>query len=378
VEGPAIENIYRLLKAQEKLRYARFNFNHNYNQTSREAVYQWFDKWLLNHPDAPVSELTYQKEPDAALRVFPDGQLPPDAISQDGLIKCLIKDRQSQLQKLEPKDRAGWQRYREIMEPAWKRTLQLEYPKAATHTAQTFIKKTPNFSAEWLEVNRVGETTKLKLLHFTPATTNAAPWTTMVLLADPRGKSAYCNESGEPIGLARQLLDCKLEIAIVESFPSLPAIDQLSIFYTTYNRTYLQERVRDLITLCHGVGNYRLNSTRVVLCGAGRAGLWALLAAPAANGTVADCDQLDLVDDKSLLSPDLFCPGLRNIDTFSGAALLAAPKPLRLHNVASTFSTEKIKSAYHVFAAAKQFNIDHNRLPDAGIAEWITKLADQK
>src|SRR5947199_3513995 len=32
IEGPAIEKIYRLFGAPEKLRYVRFDFNHNYNQ----------------------------------------------------------------------------------------------------------------------------------------------------------------------------------------------------------------------------------------------------------------------------------------------------------------------------------------------------------
>ena len=64
VEGPAIEHIYQLLHAPAKLRYVRFDFGHNYNQTSREAVYQWFGQWLLKRPGA-FKEAPYQKEPDA-------------------------------------------------------------------------------------------------------------------------------------------------------------------------------------------------------------------------------------------------------------------------------------------------------------------------
>ncbi|MDB6125233.1 MAG: hypothetical protein JWQ71_4226 [Pedosphaera sp.] len=377
-EGPAVQHIYDLFQATNQLRYVRFNFNHNYNQTSREAVYQWFDKWLLAQPDATAKELTYKKEPDADLRVFPDGKLPSDALSQSELIKCLIKDHQSRLQKLEPKDKAGWQQYKEIMEPAWKRTLQLEFPKASTHTAQSFIKKTEAYSSEWLEIDRVGEELKLKLLHFTPTGTNSSPSLITVVLADPQGKSAFCDESGEPIGLAKQLLDQKIDVAIVAGFPNLPTHDQYSIFYSTYNRTYLQERVRDLITICHGVGNHSFKSTRVVLCGTGHAGLWSMLAAPAANGVIADCAQLDFADDKSLLAPDLFCPGLRNIDTFTGAAMLAAPKPLILHNVAATFSAQKLQSAYRALDAVKKFKTENTRLNDAQIVNWITKLNDLK
>jgi Acetyl xylan esterase (AXE1) len=378
VEGPAVEGIYELFHAKEKLRHVRFDFNHNYNQTSREAVYQWFDHWLLDTPDAPIKEVAYQKESDETLRVFTDGKLPSDAVSQSELIQYLVKTRQTQLQALEPKSKSAWEHYKKIIEPAWKRTLQLEYPNSATHTFQSFIQKNENYSSEWLEVNRINEEKKLKLLHFKPAKTNSSSWPVLVVLVNPEGKGAYCNESGAPVGLAKQLLDHKLDVIIVDKFPSLPSNDQYSIFYSTYNRTYLQERVRDLITICHGVADIQFKSTRVVLCGTGHAGLWSLLATPATDAVVADYDQLNLADDKSLLAPDLFCPGLRNIDSFIGPAILAAPKPLLLHNVASTFSTQKLQSAYRALNAEKKLCLESARMDETQIADWIIKLNDSK
>src|SRR5262249_9553954 len=41
VEGPAIRHIYELLHAADRFSFFRFDFDHNYNQTSREAVYEW-------------------------------------------------------------------------------------------------------------------------------------------------------------------------------------------------------------------------------------------------------------------------------------------------------------------------------------------------
>src|SRR5258706_12014140 len=54
VEGPAIESVYRLFGAADRLRYVRFDFGHNYNQTSREAVYAWFGQWLVPSSDSPL------------------------------------------------------------------------------------------------------------------------------------------------------------------------------------------------------------------------------------------------------------------------------------------------------------------------------------
>src|SRR5437773_3164465 len=90
VEGPAIAGVYKLFQADDRLRYARFDFNHNYNQTSREAVYAWFDRWLLNQPPAEsVKEAAYTKEPDAELRVWPDGKRPADAWSEAGFTRAV-------------------------------------------------------------------------------------------------------------------------------------------------------------------------------------------------------------------------------------------------------------------------------------------------
>src|SRR6266567_1690349 len=87
VEGPAIRHIYELFHASEKFRAVRFDFNHNYNQTSREAVYEWFGKWLLKAPDAAApKETAYTKEPDEELRVWPDGKVPADALTERDFI----------------------------------------------------------------------------------------------------------------------------------------------------------------------------------------------------------------------------------------------------------------------------------------------------
>jgi hypothetical protein len=376
VEGPAVEHIYELLQAKEKLRYVRFDFNHNYNQTSREAVYQWFDQWLLDQPGTSVKELAYQKEPDADLRVFPDGKLPSDALSQKALIQCLIKDHQSRLRKLAPKDKAGWQHYKEIMEPAWRRTLLVEDPISSMVSSESITNNSPDFSTKRMKISRYGGEKPLELLQFIPVRTNTSARSITVVLVDPKGRSAYCSDSGDPVGLAKQLLDRKLEVMVVESFPDLPANDQYSIFYSTYNSTYVQERVRDLLTVYYGIGHGSFKPTRVVLCGSGHAGLWCLLAAPAADGVVADCDRLDLADDKSLLAPDLFCPGLRNIDSFTGAAMLAVPKPLLLHNVSSSFPISELQSCYRALDAGQKFEVESARLEAAQIARWLAKLND--
>ncbi len=57
IEFPAVESVYALLGAKDRVSTVQFIADHNYNRDSREAVYGWFARWLLGRPDAsPVPE----------------------------------------------------------------------------------------------------------------------------------------------------------------------------------------------------------------------------------------------------------------------------------------------------------------------------------
>src|SRR5439155_2470110 len=129
VEGPSIGHIYDLLNARDKFDFVRFDFGHNYNQTSREAVYAWFGKWLLRNTDpASLKESAYRKEPDGDLRVFPDGKLPEDAMTREQFTQSLKKLHQKQWDGLVPRNTTGLDRFRQVMLPAWRHTLQADRP----------------------------------------------------------------------------------------------------------------------------------------------------------------------------------------------------------------------------------------------------------
>ena len=78
VEFPAIRRIYAFYDAAGRLENQHFDYPHNYNEDSRTAMYRFFGTWVLNQGAqyADFTEPPYEKDPDAVLRVFPDGQLP--------------------------------------------------------------------------------------------------------------------------------------------------------------------------------------------------------------------------------------------------------------------------------------------------------------
>jgi hypothetical protein len=379
VEGPAIEHIYQLLNAQDRFRYLRFDFGHNYNQTSREAVYEWFGKWLLQHPNpASLKEEPYQKEPDADLRVFPDGKLPEDALTEARFIESLKELHRAQWESLVVRDERGLGEFRKLMQPAWRHTLQIGWPNSRARCRAEEVRESGEFTAATLRIDRAEGGASIRASYWAPPGILSNPAPKVVVICNGKADAALPDAEAKPAGLPLVLLRHGVAVLAVDRFSTGEPPDQFSKFYTTYNRTKLQQRVRDLLTVCTAAGSGAdprgPRFFNVILWGAGQAGLWALLAAPAAGAVIADCDELDVTSDKALLAPDLFCPGIRNIGTFEGGAVLAAPHPLLLHHTGTDFPTVALRSAYRAMSASDQLRVVAARLPDEELVRWISEL----
>lgn len=377
VEGPAIEKIYRLFDAGDRLRYVKFDFGHNYNQTSREAVYAWFGQWLLGLPKADsIAEPAYTKEPDADLRVFADGKLPYDALPKDQFIELLKGAHREQWQKLVPRSQAGLERFKRTLLPAWKHTLQVEWPRTSVEVRMKELQQAEDWMATEMTFKRAGESAVVTGVCFRQKPLISRTASKFVVVADPNGSEGYVGFNGEPVGLAAKLVRRGHAVLVVRSFSSGEPPDQFANFFTTYNRTKLQARVRDLLAICAGAKGFNFGGSEgnTVLFGVGAAGLWTLMAAPGANAVAADCNTVDALTDEQLLATDVFAPGLRNIGTFEGAAMLAAPNPLLLHNTGGSFPSNGIRSAYQASGIPRKPRIEAGRVADDALVDWISKL----
>jgi dienelactone hydrolase len=376
IEGPAMANIYKLFNAPDRLQYVRFDFNHNYNQTSREAVYGFFSKWLRDRSEQP-KELAYTKEPDAALRVFPDGKLPDDAVTEEQLTEYLIKGATNEWWSFAPINPPLLERYRRQMLPAWKRTLQVEFIERGLMVQPGKITKALDYTSTKLVLGRTDRQDRIPVTLITPRRDTMR---LMVVLAHPEGQRGFLDESGGPRGLARKLIERNLAVLLVDVFQNVPTTNSApkrdyfgSGFFTTYNRTDVQERVQDLVTACafaqtHGKGR------RVALYGQGRAGLWTLLAAPASDAMAVDCSQFDSTNDQNFLAQDVFAPGLRKIGAFEGIAAINTTHPLLLHNTGDKFSTAFLRKVYKGMHVPDSFRQETAPLSDDDIADWFAKL----
>ena len=378
VEGPSIEHIYQLLHAGDKFRYVRFDFGHNYNQTSREAVYAWFGKWLLNNPDpASLKEAQYQKEPDADLWVFPDGKLPDGAAREVQIIESLKNRHRAQWASLVVRSRGDFAKFKKVMEPAWRHTLQIYKPPTAVQCRAENVRESGELTAATLRISRPEGGPAIQASYWAPPGVRGKKATKVVVLCSGDTVSAPPDAGGMPANLPSSLLQRGLAVLRVDRFGTDTPSNQFTNFYSTYNRTELQERVRDLLTVCAAAGSvadpHGQRFHDVILWGSGRAGLWALLAAPGPGTVIADCDQLDVASDEALLAPDLFCPGIRNIGTFEGAAMLAAPHPILMHNTGGAFTTESLRATYQAIGATDKLRVATARLPDGELVSWLSQ-----
>lgn len=343
LEGPAIATVYRLFGAEDKLRFNIFDYEHNYNQTTREAVYAWFAQHLLKQPDAPVKEVSYQKESNEALRVFPDGKLPPEALNEAQLVSSLIRHSKP------PKDKAS-------LRTLWKHTLQIEIPEDDLVVEATPTQITGDYEFHSVAIGRAGKGDRIPVVMITPAKDALRH---LVVLAHPEGKSAYLAKDGKVKGLAKTLLERKISVVVFDAFnPGDAARKPTANYFNTYNRTDLQERVQDVITTCTFAQTHN-KRRKIVLIGEGRAGLWAMLAAPVADALIADANALDLSTDAALLAPDLFVPGLRKLGGFDAALSLAAPRPALIHNTGGKFPLTT--------------RFEYGPLAATTLADWILK-----
>ena len=410
IEGPGVASVYQLYGKPGSLDYVIFPFNHNINQTSREAVYAFFGKTLLHATDpAKLKEPPYKMEPVADLRVFPDNTpLPSDAKTPQMLTDSLILLGQTEVQRRKPHDRRSLTLFQKTFLPVWQHTLAVETPDAAhLITEETPPRTGMGYTQHAFHLGRVGHGDNIPAILFVPtaseksdsengsASKTSGQKLDAVVLVNPNGMEAFLDAkaafhddgSRTPGALVKSLLAQGQAVLVLDSFltgrrasaQALAARQRpFGEFFDTYNRTNLQERVQDILTSIAYLRS-RPGVRRVAVAGQGQAGLWALLAAPAADAVAADCDRIDLTTDDALLTEDLYAPGLRRLGDFQTAAVLAAPHPLLLYNTGDKFPAVMwIQDVYGSLGVVPALHVEPTLTTDTALTDWLAHALEKR
>src|SRR5262249_42760400 len=128
-EYPAVDGVYKLFDAEEKLKAIQIDAPHNYNQASREAVYGWFAHWFLGRAEAtPLKERGNAVAPITDLLVFFGRQRPENELNESQLTESLIKAKKKRLEETRPHDAEGLEQFRGQYGEAFKYSLMAEFP----------------------------------------------------------------------------------------------------------------------------------------------------------------------------------------------------------------------------------------------------------
>src|SRR5205823_12215179 len=105
---------------------------HNYNQVSREMMYNFFNKHLkLGHKE-PIVEQPFVPVPPKELSVYDEQHpRPADATNAEGLRRYLTEASDKRIKELLPKDKATLAASRQVLLPALRTMITDELPAGA-------------------------------------------------------------------------------------------------------------------------------------------------------------------------------------------------------------------------------------------------------
>jgi dienelactone hydrolase len=378
VEYPAIRDVYRLFGAEDRVASVQVDAPHNYNLASREAVYAFFGKWLLEAPpgtDLHEQPLTVESDDD--LRVFATHSRPSRALDERGLTAQLIQNAEAAVRRAWPSDEATLERFRETYEPLLRFVLGAEWPRdvSVKPLGQTGY---PDFAAERFTLSRPDVGDELPAILFRPLDWTGGP---AAVVVHGQGKAALVDAQRHgPGDLIRNLLSSGRAVLALDVFLTgeyhqpggQNGRDQSANFFTCYNRTDPALRVQDVLT---GLAylRRRAENNRAVLIGIEDGGLWCLLAralAPTPPATIADAARFDSSADDSYLER-LYLPSLRQTGGFPTALVLAAPAPTLVHNTGGVFNSGEVAKLFQSLGYPEALVTQTEPLAPREIVEWL-------
>jgi len=376
---PELKALYKLYGAEDRVMAKCFlQFDHNYNQVSREVMYNWFNKHLRLGQSEPVVEKPLVPVPPKELSVFDEQHpLPANAVGAKGLRKLMTAASDRQLAALLPKDAAGLKPFRRHVGTALRVMIHDQLPA----TAEVEVKRVGHEERDqvrlekWL-FGRKGNDEQVPAVLLAPDGHNG----TVVVWVDPEGKASLWHD-GKLTDAARQVLDKKAAILAPDVFftgelrgSQPPAVDPHYAGFTFgYNRPLLANRVHDILTAV-AFARGRQDVKTVCLAGFGKAGPWVCLAralcGDAVARTAADLDQFHF-DKVRAVDDEMMLPGAVKYGGLPALTALAAPAQLYLHNHRGTASGQWLKAAYQAAGAADHLHRSAEKISDQKVLDWL-------
>lgn len=383
VEYPAIRKVYALLGATDRVSADKFEFPHNYNETSRNAVYAFMGRWLVGIEDSgstrEVPSEVKIEDPETLRTYGKDHPAPSSIKTPDQLETELIGLTTRSLDRLAPTTvSATWEASRALLRTALDVRVGLTDPDASELTTREVRRASRDgVSIVHLTVGRTSVGDRVPVVRLSPKD----PTGRATLVATSRGKAGLVGPDGGPIPLVKALLARGQSVIgydplfVGESIdPRRPATSRPTVdHFHTYNPSLAADRAQDLATVLAWARS-RPDLREFHLVALGEAGPLALLARPALVGlgrTAIDLDGFDFGDGSGPIPAGLDLPGVLGFGGLKAAAALTAPAPLWMGRVPSRFDRAWPTRAYSLADAPGAFRVEEAEADPAALARWI-------
>jgi dienelactone hydrolase len=379
---PELKALYKLYGAEDKVMAKCFpEFAHNYNQVSREVMYNWFNRHLGLNQKEPVAERPFDPVPPAELSVFDEQHpRPKDAVNAERLRQYMTEESDKQIAALQPKDAKGLEEYRKVMGTALRVMVNDRLPAAAdvevTKLGSRIEGDGTAISSFFL--GRKGQGEDIPAVGVFGKASDGS----MVVWVHPEGKWSLWKD-GNLVPAAKKLLDGKASILAVDVFGTgqlkaekMPQVDAKFPGYTFgYNRPLVAQRVHDILTAVAAAKAMRGVKT-VHLVGFEKAGPWVLLARPlcgdAVARTAADGNQF-MYDKVRTINDEMMLPGALKYDGLYALAALAAPAEVYYPDHHRTGSGHWMKAVYTAAGKPDNRQGPSEKVAPEKMVEWLLR-----
>lgn len=379
---PELKATYRLYDAEDRVMARCFpQFEHNYNQVSRELMYNWFNKHLQLGQPEPVVEKPFVPVPPRELSVYDEQHpRPANATGVEALRRYMTETSDRQIAALVPKDETSLNEFRRIVGTALRVMIGDKLPQSDGVQERSVKRAEDQHGVHWhkLLLGRKGEGDQIPAVYVRGPAFDG----NIVVWVHPAGKASLVHE-GKLVSAAQQILAKKAAILAIDVFltgefqgAKAPSVDPKYAGFTFgYNRSLLANRVHDILTAVAFARGQ--NATKKIhLLGFEEAGPWVLLARPLCGDTVertaADFHQFRF-DKVATVSDEMMLPGALKYGGLPAFAALCAPGELFVHNHQATGSGQWLKVVYK--AAGKPDRLE--RLSEKASAErtvdWLVR-----
>lgn len=380
---PELKALYKLYGAEDRVLARCFpEFGHNYNQVSREVMYNWFNKHLRLGQPSPVAEKPFKPIPPKELSVYDDDHpRPKDTADAERLRQYLAGTSDKQIEALRPRDAKGLEEYRRVLGTALRVMIHDQFPSSSQIEAKlvpdTEPEKRDGVTWRRLLLGRKGHGEQVPAIRLHGPKFSG----TVVVWIHPEGKTSLVKD-GKLVPEARRLLDQKADILAVDLFGtgelSLEkpfAVNKTYAGYTFgYNRPLLAQRVHDILTAVAYAG--RGDTKAVHLVGFDKAGPWVLLArglcGKAVARTAADASGFR-VEKVRTTTDEMMLPGALKYGGLAALAALAAPGELYVHNHHGTGSGNWLKAVYQAAGAIDKLQRSSEKAQASKVVDWLLR-----